>query len=55
MTVKIKKKYEAPKMTVVEMKFEANLLSCSSCDGPDTDEYDDEFGMNGVSGGNRRA
>lgn len=54
----VKKAYEAPKMTVVDMKFQTSLLSCSGCEdgGPETDhDYDDEFGFIDVSGKNRQA
>lgn len=54
----VKKVYEAPKMTVVDMKFQTSLLSCSGCEdgGPETDhDYDDEFGFIDVSGKNRQA
>lgn len=52
----IKKEYKAPKMSVVDMKFQTSLLSCSSCsDVDDFKESDDEFGFIDVSGKNRQA
>lgn len=51
-----KKEYEAPKMTVVDMKFQTNLLSCSSCDDVDDfKESDDEFGFINNIGNDRQA
>ncbi|MCQ2096535.1 MAG: hypothetical protein MJY87_01150 [Fibrobacter sp.] len=52
----IKKEYEAPKMNIVDMKFQTNLLSCSSCDDiDDFKESDDEFGFNYTPGNDRQA
>lgn len=39
------KEYVAPKMTVVDMKFESSLLAGSG-EGPDVPEYEGEFGFN---------
>lgn len=50
-----KKEYKAPQMTILDMKLQASLLSCSDCkDGPDEKEYDDELGFN-VGSKNRNA
>lgn len=43
-----KKKYEAPKMSVMDLKFQSSLLSCSG-DCEDIDDFkesSDEFGLN---------
>ncbi|MCQ2091299.1 MAG: hypothetical protein MJY85_01330 [Fibrobacter sp.] len=51
-----KKEYEAPKMTLVDMKFKTKLLSCSSCDDiDDFKESDDEFGLFIHNGNDRQA
>ncbi len=51
-----KKEYEAPKMTILDMKFQTSLLSCSSCDDVDDfKESDDEFGFNYTPGNSRQA
>lgn len=52
----IKKEYECPKMTIVDMKFKTSLLSCSSCENsPDAEDYDDEFGFIHNAGNDRQA
>lgn len=52
----IKKEYETPKMTIVDMKFQTNLLGCSGCeDVNEFKESDDEFGFNYTPGNNRQA
>lgn len=52
-----KKKYEAPKMSVMDLKFQSTLLSCSGdCeDIGDFKESDDEFGLNLNAGTDRKA
>lgn len=42
------KEYTAPKMTVVQLDIQNNLLvdSTGSSDGPNVDEYEGEFGFN---------
>lgn len=47
-----KKKYEAPKLSILDMRGEFSLLAGSG-DGPDADEYDDELGFNLNEGANR--
>jgi len=51
----MKKEYKAPKLSIVDMKFQAALMACSNCDGPDAEEYDDEFGFNFNPENNRKA
>lgn len=51
-----KKEYKAPKLSIIDMRGETSLLAGSGLDeGPDADEYDDEFGLNNNSGTNRHA
>ena len=52
-----KKKYVAPKMSVLDMRGDMSLLAGSGPfdDGSDADEYDDEFGFNLDKGANRHA
>ena len=47
-----KKEYEAPKLSIIDMRGEFSLLAGSG-DGPDADEYDDELGFNLNEGANR--
>lgn len=42
---KEKKEYEAPKLSILDMRGEFTLLSGSGI-GPEADEWDDEFGLN---------
>lgn len=49
---KEKKEYEAPKLSILDMRGEFSLLAGSG-DGPDADEYDDELGFNLNEGANR--
>lgn len=49
-----KKEYKAPKLSVLDMRGESCLLAGSG-EGPDADEYDDEFGFNLNEGADRIA
>lgn len=53
-----KKIYEAPQMSVVEMRGQMNLLEGSTAGAPDEDEgvydYDDELGFRSLSDINRK-
>jgi len=49
-----KKEYVAPKLTFIDMRGESCLLAGSG-EGPDADEYDDEFGFNLNEGADRIA
>lgn len=40
-----KKEYRAPKLRIIDMRGDTSLLAGSG-EGPDADEYDDEFGLN---------
>ncbi|GEM_PF-2979469 len=51
-----KKDYLPPEMKLIDMKFQASLLSCSSCDDVDGfKESDDEFGLDYNPGTDRKA
>lgn len=50
-----KKEYKAPKLKVLDFKYQSTLLSCSSGDCPDATEYDDEFGFINLQDKNRQA
>lgn len=41
-----KKEYTAPKMTVVQLDIQNNLLAGSTDGAPDVEEYEGEFGFN---------
>ena len=47
-----KKEYTAPKLRILDMRGDTSLLAGSG-EGPDADEYDDEFGFNHHDGMNR--
>ena len=49
-----KNEYVAPKMSILDMRGETCLLAGSG-EGPDADEYDDEFGFNYNDGKDRHA
>lgn len=49
-----KKLYEAPKMTVVDMEVDFNLLADSGNVLDDTPEYDGDFGFNVAPGRENR-
>ena len=49
-----KKEYKAPKLRILDMRGESCLLAGSG-EGPDADEYDDEFGLNYNDGMDRHA
>ncbi|MBR5413870.1 MAG: hypothetical protein IK114_12670 [Fibrobacter sp.] len=51
---KEKKEYEAPKLSILDMRGEFSLLAGSG-DGPDADDYDDELGFNLGGDVNRHA
>ena len=51
-----KKEYVAPKLTFIDMRGDMYLLAGSGeGDGPEADEYDDEFGFNLNEGADRIA
>lgn len=50
-----KKNYSAPKMSVVEMRGQLNLLQGSTYDAPNVEEYDDELGFTNPADINRKA